>query len=126
MDAMVILGRYVFGLNTAAFQELNRNTSWRWGSQDVFEALQALQFTGWGEDTITLQGVIFPEYWGGTGQLDALRELGNTGQPQTLIDGRGRVLGQWVITEVQERQSTFAQRGVARRQEFTITLKRYA
>lgn len=126
MDAMMILGEYIFGLNTAAFQELNRNTTWRWGSQDVFNGPQALQFTGWGEDTITLPGVIFPEYWGGTGQVDALRELADAGEAQTLIDGRGNVLGEWVITSVQERQSTFAQAGAPRRQEFTVSLQKYS
>src|SRR5690606_31385097 len=89
MEIMMILGPYPFGLNTAAFQELNRNTEWRWPGQDVFEGVPALQFTGYGKDTITLPGVIFPEYWGGTGQLDALRALADQGQPQTLIDGRG-------------------------------------
>jgi phage protein U len=126
METMMILGEYAFGLNTAAFQELNRDTQWRWGSQDVFDALPALQFTGWGEDTITLPGVIFPEYWGGTGQLDELRALGDTGEPQILIDGRGNVLGEWVITSVSERQSIFGPAGAARRQEFTVSLKRYA
>lgn len=124
-DVMMMLGGYQFGLDSAAFQELNRNTEWRWPSQDVFESRPVLQFTGWGEDTITLPGVIFPEYWGGTRQLDELRDLGDSGEPQTLIDGRGSVLGQWVITGVHERQSVFAQGGVGRRQEFTVTLKRH-
>lgn len=124
-EVMLTLGGYTFGLDTAAFQELNRSTEWNWPKQDVFGSRPVLQFTGWGEDTITLPGVIFPEHWGGTGQLDALRALGDGRAPQILIDGRGNILGEWVITSVQERQSVFAQRGVARRQEFTVTLKRY-
>lgn len=124
-DIMMILGPYPFGLDTAAFQELNRNTEWRWPSQDVFDSRPVVQFTGAGDDSITLPGVIFPEYWAGTGQLDALRALGDQGEPQTLIDGRGNVLGEWVITSVQERQTIFAQAGVGRRQEFTVALKRF-
>ena len=126
VEAMLILGTYVFGLNTAAFQELNRNTEWRWPGQDVFDGVPALQYTGQGRDSITLPGVIFPEYWGGTGQLDALRALADTGEPQTLIDGRGFVLGDFVITGVQERQTFFAAAGVPLRQEFTITLERFS
>lgn len=125
METMMILGQYAFGLNTAAFQELNRSTEWRWPSQDVFDALPALQFTGYGPDTITLPGIIFPEYWGGTGQVDQLRALGDQARPHTLIDGRGNVLGEFVVTGVQERQSVFGAAGVARRQEFTVTLQRY-
>lgn len=126
MEEMMILGDYVFGLNTAAFQELNRSTEWRWTSQDVFDSRPALQFTGWGKDAITLPGIVFPEYWGGTGQLDALRSLGDQAEALTLIDGRGNVIGDFVVTGVQERASTFGPRGVALRQEFTITLERYA
>lgn len=125
-DAMMVLGNYAFGLDTAAFQEMNRNAEWRWPAQDVFKARPVLQFTGPGEESITLPGIIYPEYWGGTGQLNALRQLAAQGRPLTLIDGRGNVLGDWVITGVQERQSVFARAGVARRQEFTVTLKRYA
>ena len=124
-DVMLMLGPYRFGLDTAAFQELNRNTEWRWPSQDVFGSRPVLQFTGFGQDAITLPGVIFPEYWGGTTQLEELRALGNTGQPQMLIDGRGNVMGRWVITSVAERGSVFAQGGMARRQEFTVSLLRY-
>lgn len=126
MEVMAILGPYPFGLNTAAFQELNRSTEWKWPSQDVFGNVPARQFVGFGPDAITLPGIIFPEYWGGTGQLDALRALADLGMPQILIDGRGNVLGEYVITGVQERQSVFAAAGAPLRQEFTVSLERYA
>lgn len=126
MGDMMILGQYAFGLNTAAFQELNRNTEWKWPAQDVFGSRPVLQFTGYGRDTLTLAGVIFPEYWGGTGQLDQLRALADQAQAQTLIDGRGHIIGEFVVVRVQERQTTFAQQGAARRQEFTIELERAA
>lgn len=124
-DVMMILGDYPFGITTAAFQELTRNSEWRWPSQEVFESRPVLQFAGQGRETITLPGVIYPEYWGGTDQLDQLRALADLGQPQILIDGRGNILGEFVVTAIQERQNTFAQLGVARRQEFSITLERY-
>lgn len=120
----MMLGGYAFGLDTAAFQELNRNSTWRWPSQDVFESRPVLQFTGQGKETIKLPGIIFPEYWGGIDQLDQLRALADEGETQTLVDGRGNIVGEYVITEIDERQSTFAQAGIARRQEFTITLER--
>jgi hypothetical protein len=122
---MMALGDYVFGIDTAAFNELNRETEYRWPSQDVFGAPQVLQFTGWGSDTIQLPGVIYPEHFSDGGQLDALRELGSSGEPQTLIAGSGDVLGDWVIERVSERQSLFAVGGAARKQEFTLTLRRY-
>lgn len=126
MGDMMILGWFVFGVNTAAFQELNRNTEWRWPAQDVFESRPVLQFTGLGRDTLTLPGVIYPEHFGGTGQLDDLRALADEAQPQTLIDGRGNIIGDFVITSIQERQEVFAQAGVPLKQGFVITLERVA
>lgn len=125
MDAMMILGPFIFGLSTAAPQEVTRDTSYRWPAQDVFGSQQALQFTGWGEDKITLTGVIYPEFSGGTGQLDAMRGTADTGVPLTLIDGRGNIIGDYVIENINERQSIFAGAGVALKQEFTMQLKRY-
>ncbi|MCM3565192.1 phage tail protein [Hydrogenophaga intermedia] len=125
MNVMLQLGPYQFGLNTAAYQGLNRQTEYRWPSQDIFEGLPELQFTGPGADTITLEGVVFPEYWGGVGQIDALRALAEQGKPHQLVSGRGDVMGQWVIVSVSERQSTFAAAGTPLRQEFTLQLSRY-
>lgn len=121
---MLRLGAYTFSLGTAAYQEFQRTTEFVWAAQERFGKDAALQDTGPGADTITLPGVVFPEFRGGTGQLDALRALAAKRKPQTLIDGRGRVLGDWVITSVEERGTIFAEAGVARRQEFNIKLRR--
>jgi phage protein U len=120
---MLSLGPYTFGIPTAAYQEFKRNSEWLWPSQQRFGNRPAVQHTGKGDETISLPGVIFPEWNGGTTQLDQLRDLADEAQPQTLIDGRGNVLGQWVITAIEESGSNFAQAGVARKQEFTISLK---
>jgi phage protein U len=122
---MMQLGPYQFGLDTAAYQELNRSTEWTWPAQDIFGSEQVLQFVGYGQDSISLPGIVFPEFWGGTSQLDQLRSLGDKGQPQKLVDGRGNILGDYVITGVQEGQTMFAQQGVSRRQSFTVNLVRY-
>lgn len=123
-EPMLRLGAYTFSLNTAAYQEFQRSTEFVWAALPRFGQDDALQDTGPGADTITLRGVVFPEYWGGTGQLDAMRALGAQRKPQTLIDGRGRVMGEWVIQGIDERAEVFAPAGVARRQEFDIRLRR--
>lgn len=125
MDTMMILGPYLFGLATAAPQEISRDTTYRWPAQDVFGGPQALQFTGWGEDKISLAGVIYTEFIGGTGQLDAMRATADMGEPLTLIDGRGNVIGDYVILSISERQDAFAQAGAPLRQQFTMSLHRY-
>lgn len=121
---MLQLGSFQFGVSTAAYQELKRSTEWRWPAQDQFGRLPALQFVGPSSDTITLPGVIYPEYRGGLGLLDALRALADAGEPQMMIDGRGNILGKWVIERVEEGQQVFADGGVPRKMEFTLGLRR--
>lgn len=121
---MMQLGSFQFGINTAAYQDLQRRSEYRWAAQERFGRLDALQFTGPAGETITLAGVIYTEYRGGNGQLDAMRALAGRGRPQLLIDGYGRLMGRWVIESVDEGQSTFAAFGRARKQEFTMQLRR--
>lgn len=122
---MLQLGSFQFGINTAAFQTLSRSNEWRWPSQDRFGKPPVLQHVGQGSETITLPGVIYPEWRGGLGQLDAMRELAGKGDPLTMVDGRGNTMGLWAIERIEEKQSVFADAGVARKVEFTIALRRF-
>lgn len=123
-DIMMQLGSFQFGLATAAHQEMSRTTEFIWAAQARFGQDDTLQDTGPGADNMTLTGVVYAEFRGGTGQLDALRALAAERKPQRLVDGRGRMRGEWVIEKVSEEASVFAQRGVARRQGFTVNLRR--
>lgn len=122
---MLQLGAFQFGVNTAAYQSLKRSSEWKWPSQDRFGNPPALQYVGPGAESITLPGVIYPEWRGGDGQLDNLRALAEKGEPQKMIDGNGSILGDWVIERIEESQSVFAAGGSPRKQEFTIQLRRY-
>ena len=123
---MMQLGAFQFGINTAAYQGLSRSDEWRWPDQGRFGQAPALQYTGPGATTITLDGILYPEWRGGLGQLDAMRAEAGKGRPLVLVDGRGQALGMWVIERVDETQGTFAAGGVARRIEFTLQLKRFS
>lgn len=122
---MMQLGSYQFSINTAAYQSLQRSTDYRWAQQETYGALPTLQHTGPGTESITLQGVIFGEFKGGTGQPEALRRLAAQGLPQQMVSGEGDVMGLWVIEKVTETQSIFAVAGLPRQQEFSLQLKRY-
>lgn len=123
---MMQLGSFQFGVNTAAYQSLKRSSEWRWPSQDRFGSSPVLQYVGPGAESITLPGVIYPEWRGGGGQIEKLRTLAEKGEPQTMIDGSGNILGKWVIERIEENQSVFAAGGDPRKQEFTIQLRRFS
>jgi phage protein U len=100
-------------------------TQYRWPAQERFMQGQALQFVGIGEDTITLPGVIYPEFRGGLGQLNAMRDQAGKGQPLTMLNGQGMVMGRWVIEKIEERGTVFGAAGVARKIEFTLDLRKF-
>lgn len=125
-NVMMTLGEFQFSITTAAYQELTRTREWRWPTQERFMQNQALQFVGPGGDTISLPGVIYPEYRGGLGQVEAMAALADKGMPLDMISGTGVVLGRWVIERLEEKHSTFAVQGVGRKQEFTLGLRKFA
>lgn len=120
---MMRLGGFSFGISTAAYQELTRRTEYLWPGQQRFGKEKSLQFVGKGADTMTLSGVIYPGFRGGFQQVNQMRGMAGNGKPLSLIDGNGRLIGKWVITSVDEKQSTFAAFGAPRRMEFSLSLE---
>lgn len=136
MDVLMTLGDgdrvFRFAVDTAAYQSLVRRTEWRWPAQDRLWWKPALQFTGRGQDEITLEGVVLPAFRGGLEQLKAMRELadsalqgGSDAVPLTLVTGYGEVLGKWVITALEEEQPVIGEKGVPLEQRFRLTLAAY-
>jgi phage protein U len=122
---MMQLGDIQFGISTAAYQNLTRTAEFKWASIDRFGQRPAVQFTGIGDESIEFDGVFYPEFAGGVDQIATWRATAALGTPLTMIDGRGTIWGDWAIENVQEKQSTFAIAGVARKQEFSMKLKFY-
>lgn len=119
------LGEYRFSISTAAYDNFERSSSWRWTEQSRIGRRPALQYAGPGKDDITLAGTIYPFYSGGIGQLPKMREMADTGKPLMLVDGLGKVWGKWCIKSISETQSSFLQGGVPRKIVFRLSLARY-
>ena len=126
-DIMMILGTYIFSIDTAAYQQFTRTTEYRWTAQERVNNIDAFQFTGdrSGSDSITLTGAIYPHYKGGTGQLTVMRGIAGKGKPLILIDGRGFVHGLWIIEKIEEVIEVFFGKGVPRKQKFTMQIRKY-
>jgi phage protein U len=88
--------------------------------------LDALQFTGPGEDRITLPGIVYCDFRGDASQISQLRNLASGGRPLRLIASTGEILGRWVIESVEETQSMFKPDGAFRRQEFNLTIRKFS
>lgn len=128
-DVMMGIGEsFVFSISTSAYNQLQRSEEWRWAEQARFGQNDALQLTGRPNPTITVTGKIHALFMDGCGlgQLDKLRALGNSGNPQQVVMGTGEVLGFWAITALTDNQSKFLTGGAPKVQDFTLTLKYYA
>lgn len=124
-NIMMRLGEFKFSINTAAYQTLTRNTLYRWQAQERFGQLPAQQFTGLGEDSITLNGDIYPHYKGGLHQVDEMRKQAGLGKPLSMMDGHGLPRGKWVILSIEETGTIFLGNGVPRKISFALKITQY-
>lgn len=120
---MMALGLFVFSLKTVSYEELQRVTIWRHPSNNRVGVMPAYQFVGKGEDVITLKGTTMHELTGTRGQLDIIRQMGDTGKAYTLIEGTGKIYGLVIIDNLEETKTHFFNDGASRKTEFTLTLK---
>lgn len=121
---MMAFGQFAFGLDSLAYQDLQRQTAWRHASNSRVGARPARQFVGPGDETITLSGLLAPEFTGRRASLDELRAMGDAGGAWPLVDGNGKVYGQFVLESLRETGSLFMADGTPRRIEFELQLTR--
>lgn len=91
----------------------------RWYTIECIEKT-LLQNIGSGIECIDLTGVIYPRY-----QSNGLKQLKSIRDTQVLVDNSGNVLGNFVITNVEEKQILFFPDGTPRKIEFILKLKSY-
>jgi phage protein U len=125
IKVMLRLGDFSFSIDTAAYETLDRTTQYVWPIQDRPSKRPGRQWTGPGEETIDLPGVIYPQFKGTLNELDTLRNLAEEGEPKFLIDGRGNIWGKYCIEEIKETQKIFFSDGVPREIRFQIKLSRF-
>ncbi|HEY4544881.1 MAG TPA: phage tail protein [Pedomonas sp.] len=123
---LMALGLFVFEIPSLAYSELQRRMDWRHARSGRIGARDAAQFVGPGEDTICLQGAVYTEIADGPASLASLREMADQGEALPLVDGSGTVLGSYVITALDERQTAFHDNGRPRRIDFALDLMRVA
>ncbi|WP_164240677.1 phage tail protein [Stenotrophomonas maltophilia] len=121
---MMTYGQFVFSLSTAAYEQLQRQMTWRHASSERLGARPARQYVGPGDDSISLQGTLVAELVGDLQVLDTLRELGDQGKPQALVEGSGRVYGAYLLVGLSETRKEFFHDGTPRLIEFQMQLER--
>ena len=126
MDRFVLMafGPFVFGMATAAYDQLQRQMQFRHAATARVGLRDAYQNIGPGEEMLTLSGVIAPEVCGSLASITALQAVGDEGKAYVLVDGAGYVYGVYFIDSLQTTHTAILSDGTPRRVEFSLTLRR--
>lgn len=121
---LMALGLFVFSIPTLAHDELSRKSAYRHVSTPRMGARDATQFTGVGDETVSISGSAFTELGDGEASIAQLRAMAETGAAWSLVDGTGAVWGSFVIQTVDEKQRALWPNGKPRQIDFALELLR--
>lgn len=91
---------------------------------EVVGAMRPPEKVGEAPEVWTIHGRLFPERFGGMGELATLHAMRQSGVAQFFMRGDGVPMGWVVIERVSERSTYIGGNGVGRVIEFDVTLKR--
>jgi phage protein U len=123
------LGPFAFEAIGFGYDGVSRKVQTPWADVQVAQSLNQQQWTGPTSEEITIKGVLFPAEFGGQSSLSGIVSAAMGGTPLMLVSGdadEGLIHGTFTIQSVDEDRSSHNNRGTARRNAYTISLKRYA
>lgn len=123
---LMTLGLFVFGMDTVPYQSLKHSMEWNHATSERFQARPAAQFLGAGVEIVTISGLLVPEVAGRYSSIDRLREMADTGEDHSLVDGSGRVYGFFRIVRIDTEHVNVMAGGIPRQMDFAIELERAA
>lgn len=131
------------GDETPSFETVARDMAATVPAQSRLGRDNAIQFTGPGEETITVHGRIFPYIFGGLDTLDQLRDALRAGQPMSIVQFSpnmnlggdpispsgatytGNYVGEYMIRSLKKGSSLFTSDGIPNKVDFTLELVLY-
>lgn len=124
---LLSLGNFKFAVDTAAYNELDRNASYPWSKVERLGNTPQFQAIGKEHRTVSIKGTVFSTYNNvGKDQIETLRELAAKMRPLQMVSGDGTVLGKWVILDISESETAHFENGVPRKQGFSMSLERFS
>ncbi len=118
------LGLFIFDLASLPFNEVGRRRDWRHARSERVGVRDAFQFTGPGQDRVSLQGAIVPGVAGSFASIETLVQMAETGDVHQFADGTGRIWGGFVIQSLDTRGRYITVDGVPRMIDFAIEIER--
>lgn len=90
-------------------------------SHDVLGAAPPLEHTGFENEELTIEGIMYPETFGGMSSLDVIEAAKLAATPLPVIRGDYRPLGWFVIESAEIKHDMLNEYGIGR--EISVTLK---
>lgn len=118
------LGKFKFRALGFSFTEQGRDLDTPWAELEVCYRLDALQWTGPKSDRFSIKGAIFEQEFGGQASLDGIRSSALAGKPLMLVTFAGQVHGNHAIFGVREERVAIIADGRARKNSYSIELRR--
>lgn len=117
------VGPLVFDLRVNV-HEVERTSAEDFARKPIVGARQPLEHVGAGTETLRFTGKLFPERLGGAGAVEAMISIKESGAPQMVTRGDGKVLGWYVVTEVRHVDAFLDSRGAPRMIDVDLTLEK--
>lgn len=127
---MMKLGDATFGMDGPAYDEFTQKIPITWAAQGRISRRDALQFVGFGTETVDLTGTIHTLFApGGTpigiNTIRVFERMALDPQPYMMVDGTGRRYGYFAVASVTDVRTDMVTNGAPQKQKFTLNLKRY-
>ena len=120
---MMKLGDFRFALGKGAYTKLSQNREWKWQSHYPIASKPIVQWGGYGDRTIELDGTIFPGILGSAADIEQMVKQAADPNPLLMVSGLGRVLGYWRITKCTESHELLTVDSTPMRLTFGLSLK---
>lgn len=121
---LYMLGTLTIDTRPFSIDEMQRTASADIASKPLINAFPGKEFTGEGDDEITLSGQILPTKIGGMNELEIAHEMRRNGTRFPLQRGDGTRLGWFAITRITENHTNLTRNGVGYVLKHTIIMTR--
>jgi phage protein U len=130
MIPLLALGYHLFEILPFSLQRLEEETTANWPVVERFGAGPARQFTGPGDATLKIEGLLFNEEFGGYPEYLALKASQQRGQPLDLVGWGGggafaMILGPVCILKVSATHEMIGRDGIGRKIAFTVEVAKW-
>ena len=123
------LGPFVFEAHGFGLEEMGQSLKTPWAKIKVPGGLDRLQWMGGESESVKISGVLFPHEFGGQASLAGIRIAAESGVSLHLIQRAGasmaNILSRFVVEGVEDNQSFIAANGIAMKDTYSISLRRY-